>query len=514
VGKRELHLYAAPSRWSRPVGAANPTFTVAVVPGNEGDLVNGDSLAAAATGKPKFALAAGRTSPPSVYPVTLSGLKSTNYALVYRTLGFTVYTKDIVAGETAPEVTGHDQHGATFSLSSLRGRVVLLDYSAVWCGPSNQLAREMSTIADALARKGIPFSYLPVLIDGPSPNVPGNQTNAFNYDNKYDLPVGTHVLHLDGQPAGLNQPLPGLMDSFYGFSAVATNQDGIGSYPTLAFIDPDGMVRKVSAGYDGVDALVDELSSIGPDTGVQLTSAPPAVTTKHTASIEFTTTDDAPATCSLDGGAAQPCTSPHELADLSEGDHQVEISIGASAALVIGWRVIALETTITGGPGSGFIPAFEFSGTGVSFLCWTGDEEPYYCESGWQIGQIPGGLQTFHVASVDEFGHVDDTPATQELLFQPLPTISLVPDNEHPGPTDEVIWTVTVTDAEEGYPVTGEVVFFSTASEVPTTVTLEADGTATYTEPAHALGYEVYVSYQADAAHGQTSTGVHIDIAP
>ncbi len=514
VAKRELHLYAEPSRWSRPVGAANPTFTVAVVPGNEGDLVNGDSVAAAATGKPKFALTAGRTSPPAIYPVTLSALKSTNYALVYRSFGLTVYSKDIVAGQTAPEVTGHDQNGETFSLSSLRGRVVLLDYSAIWCGPSNQLSREIPAIASALARKGIPFSYLPVLIEGPTVNQPATQTQALNYSKKYGFPAETHVLHMDGQPAGMNQPLPGLLDSYYGYTAPATNQDGIGAFPTLAYIDPDGVVRKVTAGFDTVDAMVDELSSIGPDTGVHLTSAPPAFTTRHTATIEFTTTGDAPATCRLDGGAAQPCTSPYEVADLSEGDHQVAISIGASADLVIGWTVIALDTTITAGPGSGFIPAFEFSGTGVSFVCWTGDEEPYDCESGWEISQIPGGLQTFHVAAVDELGHVDDTPATRELLFQPLPTMTLVPDNPSPGPSDPVTWTVTVTDAVTDEPVTGDVVFFSTASQSSPTVALEADGTATFIEAAQPFGYEVYASYRADATHGAASTGAYIQIAP
>ncbi len=55
------------------------------MPGNEGDLINGDTLAGAVSGKPTFSTTAGATSPPSVYPMTLSGLKSTNYNLVYRT---------------------------------------------------------------------------------------------------------------------------------------------------------------------------------------------------------------------------------------------------------------------------------------------------------------------------------------------------------------------------------------------------------------------------------------------
>lgn len=99
-------------------------------------------------------------------------------------------------------------------MSSLHGRVVLLDFSAVWCPPSNSLAHDIPTIASELQAHGIPFSYLPVLVDGPTPGVAATQQNAVNFFNHFKLPAGTHVLHVDGLPAALNQPLPGWDDSF------------------------------------------------------------------------------------------------------------------------------------------------------------------------------------------------------------------------------------------------------------------------------------------------------------
>lgn len=511
VAKRALHLYAAPPRWSRPVGAPNPaSYTVMIPSGSEGDLINGDTLATAVSGRPKFTLTAGATSPAGTYPITLSALKSLNYSLVYLTAGYTVYTKDILAGDTAPEVTGKDQNGDSFSLSQLRGRVVLLDFSAVWCGPSNLLAHDVAEVASQLAARGIAFSYLPVLIDGPTPGVPGTQQNALNYYNKYKLPTGTHVLQMTGQAAALNQPLSSLLDSFYGYGAVPSDNFGKGAYPTMAMIDAHGVVREVEIGYgDGVDGLVQKLTAYGPDTGVQVTSAPSNPTTHHDATIEFTTTGDVQAQCSLDGAAFENCSSPYELANLADGAHQVAISIGAEADALVSWTVITLDTTITGGPGGGFIPAYNFVGTGVGFVCWTGGETPYHCESGWGIIDIPGGLQTFHVAAVDQFGNVDDTPATAEYTFQPLPTITLVPDNPNPGPSDAVTWTVTVTDATSGDPVTGSVQFYG-PNGGSGDIALDASGTASYVEPAFFVGYSEDVLYTGNATHGAGELQVHV----
>jgi hypothetical protein len=396
-------------------------------------------------------------------------------------------------------------------LSDLQGRVVLLDYSAVWCGPSNLLAHDIPAIASQLAAMGIAFSYLPVLIDGPTAGVRGNQQDALNYFNHHHLPPGTHVLHLNGENAALNQPLPGLLDSFLGYSAVPSDNFGNGAFPTFALIDAHGVVRNVTLGYGGeIDALVDQISAIGPDTGVQITSAPATVTADHDATIEFTTTGGVPAQCSFDDAPFAPCSSPYVLADLTDGDHHVAITTGAEADAVVAWTVITVDTTITSGPGSGFIPIFTFTGNGSEFRCWSDDEVPYPCESPSGVFDMPGGAHTFHVASVLD-GVADATPATMAFTTQPLPTITLVPDNANPTASDPVMFTVTVTDATTGDPVSGKVQFYG--PEGPSLeILLDASGTATFTEPAFFFDYDEYVAYLGDADHGAGSGHAHIDV--
>jgi thiol-disulfide isomerase/thioredoxin len=511
IGKRALHLFAQPSSWSRPIGAPNPSLSTAVAPDNLGDLVNGDTLATAVSGKPKYSLTAGPTSPAALYPIGLSGLKSTNYALQYLTASLTVYTRDIAEGTVAPELTGPDQYGNDFSLSSLRGKAVLLDFSAVWCPPSAMLAHDIPQIVSDLQSQGIAFTYVPVLIDGPSPGVASTQANANTFFLRNKLPGQTHVLHMNGVGASPGAPLPPLLDQMYGYGAIPTDAAGGLAYPTLAFIDPDGVIHDVTVGYPGIDSVESGLTAIAPDTGVQVTSAPPAVSGSTDATIEFTTTGNVQAQCSLDGAPFQDCDSPYALADLAAGPHSVEITIGLPYTTTIAWTVIPIDTTITGGPGLTPIPTFEFSGTGpvTGFECWSDDEAPYPCESPSGVYQMPGGSHVFHVAAVGADGLRDETPATMEFTTQPLPTITLVPDLPNPGPSDHVTWTVTVTDATTNAPVTGSVQFGSSFGQSGE-IALAPDGTASYTETYAGGGYTEYVAYLGDSTHGAGFTGVSV----
>ena len=52
----------------------------------------------------------------------------------------------------------------------------------------------------------------------------------------------------EDQAAALNQPLSQILDSFYGYGAVPSDNFGNGAYPTMAMIDAHGIVRNVAIG--------------------------------------------------------------------------------------------------------------------------------------------------------------------------------------------------------------------------------------------------------------------------
>ncbi|MCD8034038.1 MAG: TlpA family protein disulfide reductase [Alistipes sp.] len=67
----------------------------------------------------------------------------------------------VKAGDTAPDFTVELFDGSQVTLSSLRGKVVLLNFWATWCPPCRQeLTRVQEEIIDRFAGK--PFVFLPV----------------------------------------------------------------------------------------------------------------------------------------------------------------------------------------------------------------------------------------------------------------------------------------------------------------------------------------------------------------
>lgn len=74
--------------------------------------------------------------------------------------------KMLRVGRPAPAITGKDQHGETFSLDELKGKVVVLDFWAAWCPPCMQSLPHQKELVEKY--KDQPVEWVGVFCDAPA----------------------------------------------------------------------------------------------------------------------------------------------------------------------------------------------------------------------------------------------------------------------------------------------------------------------------------------------------------
>jgi thiol-disulfide isomerase/thioredoxin len=141
--------------------------------------------------------------------------------------------------EAAPKFALKDLSGNTVTLDDLKGKVVVVDFWATWCGPCKASFPGMQKASEKYKDDpSVKFLFVDSW-ENKKPEEMQKNASEFVAKNKYDF----HVL-LDAE------------DKTIGSYAV----EGI---PTKFFVDKNGNIRFKEIGYDGnMDNLIDEVSQM------------------------------------------------------------------------------------------------------------------------------------------------------------------------------------------------------------------------------------------------------------
>ena len=154
----------------------------------------------------------------------------------------TLYTppKLLADGVQAPDFTANDKDGHPVKLSDYKGKTVVLDFWATWCGPCQMSLPHTTKVATQYADKGV--TVLAV--------------NVWDKPDAFQAWLPKHPEY-----ASLHFAIdPSTNDA----KGIATGLYGVSGIPTQYIIGPDGRIVKSIVGYDsGSTALEDALKAAG-----------------------------------------------------------------------------------------------------------------------------------------------------------------------------------------------------------------------------------------------------------
>jgi Thiol-disulfide isomerase and thioredoxins len=142
-------------------------------------------------------------------------------------------------GDTPPDALGSALGGPAVSVSSLRGKVVVISFWATWCGYCMKEMPILAGLQTLATQRGLPLQVVAV-------------------DSKEDRDTFTHSARL------LRKRLPGLLITWDRTGAIGKPYGSDKGIPVMVMLHRDGTVAHIHVGYgeDMLDSLVAEINSL------------------------------------------------------------------------------------------------------------------------------------------------------------------------------------------------------------------------------------------------------------
>jgi peroxiredoxin len=133
-------------------------------------------------------------------------------------------------GKPAPDFTLKSLDGTDVSLSSLKGKIVILDFWATWCGPCRQGLPVLMEVAKARANDNVVLWAVDL-------DESKSKVQDFLKKKGWNLPV--------------------LLDA----KGKVSQKYGVGGIPHTVIIGPDGVIHSVEIGFGGKDATTKKINA-------------------------------------------------------------------------------------------------------------------------------------------------------------------------------------------------------------------------------------------------------------